>query len=77
MLLRSSKIVFVVLVLTLILPALIGGETPEDAHKRKAWLVKKHIKRLKKVEGAIKLVGGKGEYEGELMTCLLYFYRKI
>ncbi|XP_044754484.1 endoplasmin-like [Coccinella septempunctata] len=28
--------------------------------------VKKHLKRLKKVEGAIKLVGGRGEYEGNV-----------
>lgn len=41
------------------------SETPEEVKKRKAWLVKKHIKRLKKVDGAIKLVGGKGEHEGK------------
>ncbi|KAL3269225.1 hypothetical protein HHI36_008306 [Cryptolaemus montrouzieri] len=32
----------------------------------KAFLVKKHLKRLKKVEGAIKLVGGRGEFEGNV-----------
>lgn len=47
------------------LSSFAGSETPEEAKKRKAWLVKKHIKRLKKVEGAIKLVGGRGEYEGK------------
>lgn len=31
----------------------------------KANLVKKHLKRLKKLEGAIKLVGGREEYEGK------------
>lgn len=30
----------------------------------KANLVKKHLKRLKKHDGAIKLIGGRGEFEG-------------
>lgn len=47
------------------LSSFVVGETPEQAKNRKAWLVKKHIKRLKKVEGAIKLVGGRGEFEGK------------
>lgn len=36
----------------------------DERNNEKAILVKKHLKRLKKVEGAIKLVGGAGEYEG-------------
>lgn len=40
------------------------GETPEELKRRKALLVKKHLKRLKKVDGGIKLVGGRGEFEG-------------
>lgn len=51
-------------VLVFLLPSFTNSETPEEVKKRKAWMVKKHIKRLKKVEGAIKLVGGKGEHEG-------------
>lgn len=65
MLLRSCRTFFVLSVSIFVLSTVVGSETPEDIKKRKAWLVKKHIKRLKKVEGAIKLVGGKGEYEGE------------
>lgn len=33
--------------------------------ERKAQLVRKHLKRLKKLDGAIKLVGGRGEFEGK------------
>lgn len=35
-----------------------------DRKQEKANLIKKHIKRLKKQEGALKLVGGRGEFEG-------------
>lgn len=38
----------------------------------KAELVKKHLKRLKKEEGAIKLVGGRQEYEGRFLFTLVY-----
>lgn len=65
MLLTSSRTFLVLSVLIFVLSFFVAGETPEEIKKRKAWLVKKHIKRLKKEEGAIKLVGGKGEYEGE------------
>lgn len=66
MLLSSRRTFLVLPVLVFSLTSfIIGTETPEDVKKRKAWLVKKHIKRLKKVDGAIKLVGGKGEHEGE------------
>lgn len=39
-------------------------DTEQEIKAKKAKLVKKHLKRLKKVEGAIKLVGGREEYEG-------------
>ncbi|XP_022917947.2 lysyl oxidase homolog 3 [Onthophagus taurus] len=38
----------------------------EDIKQKKANLVKKHLKRLKKEEGGIKLVGGRDEYEGNV-----------
>ena len=53
----------IALVLCALVSILRGFETT-DNRKKKAVLVKKHLKRLKKLEGGIKLVGGKGEYEG-------------
>ncbi|KAJ8917857.1 hypothetical protein NQ315_010770 [Exocentrus adspersus] len=41
-------------------------DSPEDAKRKRALLVKKHLKRLKKIDGAIKLVGGRGEFEGNV-----------
>ncbi|KAJ8946895.1 hypothetical protein NQ318_008251, partial [Aromia moschata] len=41
-------------------------ESPEEVKLRRATLVKKHLKRLKKMDGAIKLVGGRGEFEGNV-----------
>lgn len=43
----------------------ITSISPEDLRKKKTSLVKKHLKRLKKQEGALKLVGGSGEHEGK------------
>lgn len=34
--------------------------------KNKSILIRKHLKRLKKVDGGIRLVGGRDEYEGNL-----------
>jgi hypothetical protein len=46
--------------------------------EKKAHLVKKHLKRLKKPEGLVKLVDGRGDYEGMLMEASLYYSaRKI
>jgi lysyl oxidase-like protein 2/3/4 len=36
----------------------------DEAKAERQNLVKKYLKKLKKEEGAIKLVGGKNEYEG-------------
>lgn len=38
----------------------------EDAQSERQKLVRKHLKRLKKEEGAIKLVGGRAEHEGNV-----------
>lgn len=38
--------------------------TLDEAKAARERLVKKHMKRLRKEEGAIKLVGGANEYEG-------------
>lgn len=41
--------------------------------EKKAHLVKKYLKRLKKPEGLVKLVDGRGDYEGMLMETSLYY----
>lgn len=53
-------------VLTFVLAFLpsFQGNAHTDRQVRRAFLVKKHLKRLKKQEGAIKLVGGRAEFEG-------------
>lgn len=43
-------------------------EQENGRQEKKAHLVKKHLKRLKKQDGAIKLVGGRGEFEGIYFT---------
>lgn len=44
----------------------VHGTYQTELQVLKANLVKKHLKRLKKLEGAIKLVGGRDEYEGRI-----------
>lgn len=39
--------------------------TLQDARNERSKLMNKYIKTLKKEEGAIKLVGGRHDYEGE------------
>lgn len=51
--------------LSVILIDFLHGDSPEDVKKKKALLVKKHLKRLKKIDGGVKLVGGRGEFEGK------------
>jgi hypothetical protein len=41
--------------------------------EKKAHLVKKYLKRLKKPEGLAKLVDGRGDYEGMLLEPSLYY----
>lgn len=62
------KSVFIVIVFTLFVSLLpvFQGNSFTDLQVRKAFLVKKHLKRLKKEEGAIKLVGGRAEFEGKI-----------
>lgn len=36
-----------------------------DIKLKRSELIRKHLKRLKKVEGGIKLIGGREEYEGK------------
>lgn len=61
---RSASVVIVFALLVSCLPA-FQGNSYTDLQVRKAFLVKKHLKRLKKQEGAIKLVGGRAEFEGK------------
>lgn len=44
----------------------ISCSYPENAVAERQKLVQKHLKRLKKEEGAIKLVGGREEHEGNV-----------
>lgn len=37
----------------------------EALTKNKTILIRKHLKRLKKIDGGVRLVGGRGEFEGE------------
>lgn len=54
-------------VITLAVLALVSDIKSDNVNKEsKAELVKKHLKRLRKEEGAIKLVGGREEYEGNI-----------
>lgn len=49
-------------------------KTIEEAKAAREILVKKHLKRLKKEEGALKLVGGQNDYEGiEFLFTLIQF----
>lgn len=38
----------------------------KERREKKAHLVKKYLKRLKKPEGMVRLVDGRGDYEGKL-----------
>lgn len=46
-------------------------KTIEEAKAAREVLVKKHLKRLKKEEGALKLVGGQSENEGKVLIKVL------
>lgn len=54
------------ILLKLVLFVVCVHRTLEEAREARQNLVKKYLKKLKKVEGAIQLVGGKNEYEGKL-----------
>jgi lysyl oxidase-like protein 2/3/4 len=43
----------------------------DDAKAERQKLVQKYLKTLKKEEGAIKLIGGKNEYEGAIFVLQL------
>ena len=43
----------------------LQGSALEEARLHRENLVKKYLKKLKKEDGAIKLVGGRGDFEGE------------
>lgn len=56
---------FVILIVFVAVLVCLHCDTEQELKAKKARLIKKHLKRLKKVEGAIKLVGGREEYEGK------------
>lgn len=56
--------ILIYFVLLLLYLPIFNGDDGVDIKRKKANLVKKHLKRLKKQEGGIKLVGGRAEFEG-------------
>lgn len=55
------------LLLYVVLASVSGTHrTLDEARAAREQLVRKHLKRLKKTEGAVKLVGGAGDYEGNV-----------
>lgn len=52
------------LLVLVLLVGTIQNDSSQDMKQKKAQIVKKHLKRLKKQDGAIKLIGGRGEFEG-------------
>lgn len=63
-----------------------ANNTISKQHReKKAHLVKKYLKRMKKPEGLVRLVDGRGDYEGKLMQVtmlysapvILNFYAKL
>lgn len=72
----SSLLVWCALLQTLLLVTLRLGDCAiavdanrtsalEEARLQRENLVRKYLKRLKKEEGALKLIGGRGDFEGE------------
>lgn len=52
----------------------LQGSALEEARLHRENLVRKYLKKLKKEDGAIKLVGGRGDFEGELIRkCVASF----
>ena len=51
-----------------------ANNTISKQHReKKAHLVKKYLKRLKKPEGLVRLVDGRGDYEGKLMQVTMHY----
>lgn len=67
---KSNIFLILTVVLFVYLP-MFYCEIGTELKQRKANLVKKHLKRLKKHEGGIKLVGGRAEFEGKSITYVL------
>jgi hypothetical protein len=67
---KYSNLLLGILLISTLLTATLGEShyrTLEDVKHEREKLVKKYFKTLKKEEGAIKLVGGKHDHEGEKM----------
>ena len=51
-----------------------ANNTISKQHReKKAHLVKKYLKRLKKPEGLVRLVDGRGDYEGKLIQVTMHY----
>lgn len=51
-----------------------ANNTLSKQHReKKAHLVKKYLKRMKKPDGLVRLVDGRGDYEGKLMQVTMRY----
>ncbi|XP_018336928.1 lysyl oxidase homolog 2B [Agrilus planipennis] len=64
--LNYNRFLFFLVLASFLFPFCNCNNDHEDLKAKKAGLIKKHIKRLRKEDGAIKLVGGRDEFEGNL-----------
>ncbi|CAH0555311.1 unnamed protein product [Brassicogethes aeneus] len=62
----SLMMILFVLSVAAVLPGLLDCDGLVSVRKNQVLEIKKHLKRLRKEEGAIKLVGGRGEFEGNV-----------
>lgn len=68
---------FLIFSLVLSLASCQMPRTIEDARIERNRLVAKYLKAQNKEEGAIRLVGGQGEWEGEFVFYFVWFSRFI
>ncbi|XP_050305019.1 lysyl oxidase homolog 3A-like [Anthonomus grandis grandis] len=62
----SVKHLDLILFLTCAVTTIASTTSVESLSKNKSILIRKHLKRLKKIDGGIRLVGGRDEYEGNV-----------
>lgn len=50
--------------------SVVGGSSPEKYRERKKTLIKKYMRKVKRPEGIIRLVNGRGPFEGEFLQAI-------
>lgn len=63
---KSFKTQFILFLQAIIISQALSSHPSKDARTEREKLVQKHLKRLKKEEGALKLFGGQDEHEGNV-----------